>query len=132
MPQPVDDQALAASTGGDDKRARARKSVARAFLQKHLFEDLPEAERDWELVRRVLQCIDFTRPVSFGPEPTVPPRLVALTSTLLGAGFFVEPDGKTPSRQVDRTAPYMRWFAVAGDAALPRYLIPRMRKEQAT
>ncbi len=129
MPQQVEETTLAASTGGDQKRELARRNVARVFLQKHLFDNLPHDARDWELVRRVLQCIDFTRPVSFGPQPTVPPRLVALRSAMLGAGFFVEPDGTTPSQQVDREAPYMRYFAVAGDAAIPRYLIPRMRKE---
>lgn len=129
MPQTVDDKALAASTGGDTKRELARKNVARVFLQEHLFDGLPEAERDWELVRRVLQCIDFTRPISFGPQPTVPPRLVALRSEMLGKGFFAEPDGTTPSQQVDREAPYMRYFAAASSAGSPRYLIPRMRKE---
>ena len=133
MPQPVDETSLAASVGADHKRAVARQNVARAFLERHLFEAEPERERDWELVRRALQCIDFQRPVVIGPKPPPPLRLAPLSGSPLGPGFFAElpADGSGPAQPIDQDAAYMRYYtrsdAAEQTAGTQRFFIPRAR-----
>lgn len=138
MPVPVPVTQLAASPGYDKKRDTARREVAVDFFQKHIFESDPEDRRDWQIVQRALQVVNFQRPVSLGPMPAAPRRLVAIAhKSPLGPGFFsvvpaegVEPDWWLVSPE----AIYMKYVAHALPSADPkktpepiRYFIPAAR-----
>lgn len=136
MPVPVPITQLAASPGYDKKRDTARRQVAADFLQQHTFE--VDDKRDWVVVERALQVIDFQRPVSLGPMPAAPRRLVAVPArSPIGAGFFsVTPaEGAEPEWWiVSPEAIYMKYFAHSLHTDDPRrspepvrYFIPAAR-----
>lgn len=143
MPIAVNDQRLAASPGDDLKRAMVRMKVAEDFFITHIF----EPENNWQLVRRIMQTIDFKQPIVIGPFPAAPKRVAAMPkSAVLGAGFFaVDPPKNFPSLEwwlVAPEAPYMRWHApYVADAAIPedrggkagegRIFIPAVRTKTA-
>ena len=120
MPVPVHEQKLAASPGHDAKREAARKNVVIAFLTEHLYE--PDEDKDFALVRAAAQMVDYTRPVTIGPEPIAPRRLVLLR-TPLGAGFFAE---QQPKGQAQGTA---EWWNILPHAIYLRYHARTLAKE---
>ena len=116
MPVSLDQAALAATPGHDTKRDRARRSVALEFWKQHIFEVDPK--KDWSVVQKALQCIDYSRPITFGPMPTAPARLVALpTKGPLGPGFFAEAPTKGATEPVE-------WWTIAPDAVYMKYFVP--------
>lgn len=138
MPVSVPVTQLAASPGYDKKRDTARRQVAADFFEKHIFEADPEDRRDWQIVERAMQIIDFQRPLSIGPMPAAPRRLVALAhKSPLGPGFFsVLPpdDGQADWWLVSPDAVYLKFVAPGLASADPkktpepiRYFIPAAR-----
>ncbi|MFO0613580.1 MAG: hypothetical protein U0414_13370 [Polyangiaceae bacterium] len=118
MPVAVNDQRLAASLGSDTKRLSIRQKLAEDFFITHIF----QPEKNWQLVRRALQTIDYAQPIVVGPFPPAPKRVAALPkSSALGAGFFaIDPPKNFPILEwwlVAPEAPYMRWAArfILGD-----------------
>jgi hypothetical protein len=141
MPVATSEERLAASPGDDVKRAIARRAVAQAFFKKHVF----EPEKDWDLVIRALQCIDYAQPVFVGPMPAAPKRLVGAARSPLGAGFFAEqpPKGaKVEWWHISPEAPYLKWYApyviddggqksgAGGKAGEARYFVPAARSSK--
>lgn len=141
MPVAVNDQRLAASLGADMKRTFIRRTVAEDFFTTHLF----DKEGNWQIVRRVLQCIDYRQPVVVGPFPAAPRRVAALSQhSAFGAGFFsLDPvKGVTPVDWwlIAPEAPYIKWFApfvAAADTSRPgkvgdgRLFVPAARTKSA-
>ncbi len=147
MPVPAQDAALAASPGFDVKRERARRTVALEFFKLHIFE--ADTKKDWSVVQKALQCIDYQRPVTFGPMPPAPARLQSLPrGGPLGAGFFREIPPSPPPAAADRRgapeaftvspeAVYMKFFAptvgvdaVSDPIVCARYFLPGARSQK--
>jgi hypothetical protein len=140
MPVPADQTKLAASPGHDVKRDVARRKVVLEFLKEQLFE--ADAKKDWNVVRRALQCVDYGRPVTIGPMPPAPRRLVALPKgSRLGAGFFAEapPRGAEGAAWwvIAPEAVYLKYYAASvyadarpAEAEIVRYFIPGARNPQ--
>lgn len=136
MPVPVAFTELAASIGQDRKRESARRELALSFFKEHLYDRAEK--KNWGLVLRAMQCVDFRRPLTFGPKPPAPARLVSAGVTSpLGAGFFSQAAPSGAGGQwwaIPPEAPYMQYFAKAidGDSKLAsldlvRYFIPATR-----
>lgn len=136
MPVSVQIAALAASVGKDRKRESARRELALAFFKAHLYDRADK--KNWGTVLRAMQCVDFRRPVAFGPAPPAPSRLVSVgVVSPLGGGFFAQAPPKGSEGQwwaIPPEAPYMQYFAKAIDSEsklagfdLVRYFIPETR-----
>lgn len=122
MPVPVQDVALAASPGFDVKRERARRSVALEFFTQHIF--TPDPDKDWSVVQKALQVIDYQRPITFGPMPPAPGRLLSLPEkSPLGKGFFREAESKLGApREEARVAG--EWWTISPEAVYMKFFVP--------
>lgn len=117
MPVVVDQAHLAASPGADHKRLRARRAVVISFFKEHIVE--PDPDQDWAVAMRATQAIDFSRPITFGPMPVAPRRLVAFAAkNALGAGFFYEQPPKTMATP--------EWWAIQPEAIYMKYFSPTL------
>ncbi len=120
---------IAAQKGQGGEQIRARRGVAREFLEQSVY---GQRTRDWDAVLRLMQCIDYLQPVLAGPSPAPPKRLYALTtSPYFPSGYFAEeaPPGAPDSGwwEIAPNTEYLKWYLPPAKADAPpvaRYFLP--------
>lgn len=120
------DRGVAQAEGAEAFRVRARRRLARAFLTEQLTTD------DQALVPRLLQTMDYSRPLVVGPGPGAPDRLFPLTGGF-ASGYFTDaaPEGTPLSAwwSIGQGVSYLRWYLPPVSAREPgaaRYLVPSL------